>query len=208
MKNDINLFVKRKNTKNTKKIVAGVLIGAAFLAAFAAFGILLPMNNRVDAQAKLAELEQQLQSYDFTEEDLLANTEKNAMLTQQFEELTRLHESRSDILAYLGDIEDALPTSAQITYMSLTGNQLQITGTAPGDAEVATLSLHLRESDLFSSVFVSSSTVSEESDETMFTLTAALPVSLSGEALVEAGSETDGENSEEETPEQTEEVAS
>jgi Tfp pilus assembly protein PilN len=207
MKNDINLFIKRKNTKNTKKIVAGVFIGVVLLAAFAAVGILLPMNNRVDAQAKLAGLEQQLQSFDFTEEDLLGNTERNAMLTQQLEELTRLHESRSDILAYLGDIENALPTSAQITYMSLTGNQLQITGTAPGDAEVATLSLHLRESDLFSSVFVSTSTLSEESDGTMFTLTAALPVSLSGEALVESGSETDGENSDE-APEQTEEVSS
>jgi Tfp pilus assembly protein PilN len=202
MKNDINLFVKRKNNKNAKKIVAGVLIGAAVLVVFVAAGILLPMSNRVNATIQLSGLEQQLQTFDFTEEDLIANTEKNELLTQQLDELTLLHESRSDILGYLDNIENALPTTAQITYMSLTGNQLQITGIAPGDAEVATLSLHLRESGLFSSVFVSTSTVSEESDKTMFSLTAALPVSLSGEALVEAGSENENES-----PEQTEEVA-
>jgi Tfp pilus assembly protein PilN len=202
MKNDINLFVKRKNNKNAKKIVAGVLIGAAVLVVFVAAGILLPMSNRVNATIQLSGLEQQLQTFDFTEEDLIANTEKNELLTQQLDELTLLHESRSDILGYFDNIENALPTTAQITYMSLTGNQLQITGIAPGDAEVATLSLHLRESGLFSSVFVSTSTVSEESDKTMFSLTAALPVSLSGEALVEAGSENENES-----PEQTEEVA-
>ncbi len=207
MKNDINLFVKRKNSKNRKKLFVGLLIGAMCLTAFAAVGILLPMNSRANAQAKLTGLDQQAQAFTFTEEDLLTNTERDAQLTGQLDELTLLHESRSDILAYLEDIENALPTSAQITYMSLTGNQLQITGTAPGDAEVATLSLHLRESDLFSSVFVSTSTVSEESNSTMFSLTAALPISLSGEALVEDGSEADAEGSSV-IPEQSEEVAS
>lgn len=204
MKNDINLFVKRKNSKNRRKVIVGLLICAACLVAFVALGILLPMRSRSDAQMKLAGLDQQAQAFDFTEEDLLTNSEKNAQMTQQLGELTLLHESRSDILAYL---ENALPTSAQITYMSLTGNQLQITGIAPGDAEIATLSLHLRKSELFSSVFVSTSTVSEESDNTMFTLTASLPVSLSGEALLEVGSEGDAQSGNE-VPVQTEEVPS
>lgn len=207
MKNDINLFVKRKNSKNRRKVIVGLLVGVACLVAFVALGILLPMSSRADAQMKLAGLDQQAQAFDFTEEDLLANSEKNAQMTQQLGELTLLHESRSDILAYLTDIESALPTSAQITYMSLTGNQLQITGIAPGDAEIATLSLHLRESELFSSVFVSTSTVSEENDNTMFALTASLPVSLSGEAMVEDGSEGDAQSGNE-APAQTEEVPS
>ncbi len=207
MKNDINLFIKRKDSKNTKKIFAGVFIGMALIAAFLVLGILLPMSSRESAQASLQESEQQLQMIDFTEEDLLLNTENNTLLTQQLDELTLLHESRSDILAYLEDIENALPTKAQITYMSMAGNQLQIIGKAPGDVEVATLSLHLRKSGFFSSVFVVTSAVSEESKDTMFTLTAALPVSLSGEALAEAGSEDDNESSDD-TADNTGEVTS
>lgn len=211
MKNDINLFIKRQNSKNRKKFMVGLLIGAVFLFVFVAVGVLLPMNNRANAQLKLDALDQQLSVLDFTEQSLADNTAKNAQLTQQLDDLKRLHESRSDILAYLAGIENALPTSAQITYLSLTGNQLQITGIAPGDAELASFSLHLKESGLFSGVFVTTSTIPEHNENTMFTLTAALPVSLSGEAVVEEGSEDTAETgtadaASEDAPAQTEEV--
>ncbi len=207
MKNDINLFIKRKESKNTKKILVGLFFGAAFLVVFTAIGILLPMNNRAIAQSKLDGLNQQLQSLGFTEEDFIANSDKSAEISTQLNELSLLYASRSDILAYLAEIENALPTAAHITYMSLTGNQLQITGIAPGDTEIAALGLHMRESQHFNSVLVTVSTVSEEEGDTIFTLTAALPVSLSGEAIVEDGS-TSGEETGNKTAEQTQEAVS
>ncbi len=188
MKYDINLLVKRKNTANRKKLLVRILIGTACVVVFVVAGIVLPAFSRFNAQVKLASLESSLSSSGVSEEELMSNTAYVDKLNEQKTDLEALQASRSDILAYLSTIENALPESARITTLSLSGNELQITGISPGDAEVAAFSLHLRQSGSFSSVFVSTSTAGDET--TMFSLSATLPTSLGGEVQVLQSSET------------------
>lgn len=189
MKNDINLLTVRKETQNGSKqrtyVLFGILLAVGLLA-----GIVLPARTRSAAQLELSALEHKLKAATVSQETYVETMSESMLAESQRTSLQDLHESRSDILSYLSAIEQALPSSATLAHLSLSGNLLNIAGAAPGDAVIATFCVRLRESGAFSDVFLLSSEAGEErgSQTTMFTLSATLPTPLSGAAAVEDSS--------------------
>jgi hypothetical protein len=84
-------------------------------------------------------------------------------------------------------VESSLPTSATVTSITIKENALSITGVVPRDDVLATFALRLRQTNVFSSVFVvSSATVGST---TLFSIKAVLPTPLSDTAEITDGSD-------------------
>lgn len=188
MKNDINLLQKRKAKQYSGKKLGLVVLGIALFGALLYAGITLPSHTLSDAQLNLSELNNELLAQPAVEQELNEKMQLNATLSAQVTELQALSEARSDISLYLDTVENALPTSAYITSLTLSDNLMNISGVAPRDEVLATFALRLRESTVFKDVFINSSTVPDDSKNTVFTLTATLPKTLSGSSLIEDGS--------------------
>lgn len=207
MKNDINLIYKRKNVKSSQKMTIGILAGAVLLVVFIIAGIWLPLKTKADAQENLNSINQQIQAYQLSDADILTTTMEYQQLTEHLTKLTLIQESRSDVLNYLKSIENALPTGARLTNISMLDNLLTMTGEATDDTEIAAFMLHLKKSGLFIYLLLDSSTVSDNGHNTLFSLSAILPVSLSGPAVSEEVSDDELSNSENVAEQQTKEVS-
>ncbi len=189
MKNDINLLKHRKIAAGSGKKRSYVLFAILFAVILLA-GIVLPLRSLSSAKLKLYALESELMMTTVTQESLNLTMGQVAQLRSQLSDLQTLHASRSDILSYLSAIERSLPHTAELAQLTFSGNVLSISGTAPDDTTLAVFLLQLRNSGAFSNVFLSNSTSpSGQTKQAMFTLTATLPVPLSGAALAAAAKE-------------------
>jgi hypothetical protein len=112
------------------------------------------------------------------------------MLQQELSQLETLTATRQDVSKYVAAVEASLPTSATITYLNLEENTMSIGGIVPRDDVLATFALRLRETQVFSSVFVTSSTTPEENSSTAFVISALLPAPLSDATEVTDGSDS------------------
>lgn len=188
MKNDINLLSIRKNASESAKKRKTILFTILFLSILAA-GIILPSQTRMTAQARLDKLTNQLSGFSVTQEDVDAKTVQAALTAKQLADLQNLHQSRSDILSYLSGIESAKPSNLRIVQLVLEGNSMTVLGQAENDAALADFCLRLRDSGMFLSVFVETSTAlsDEDTSTTVFKLFATLPQQLEGNAIVEDG---------------------
>lgn len=198
MKNDINLLTIRKITGKDDKKLTYVLFFILFAVVLAA-GIILPSRARDEAEQKLKRLENALSKITITD-GTFAETKNNATFAvNQRAQLEALYSSRSDILSYLSVIERSLPQSAVLTHIKFADNYVNISGIAPSDSILAAFCLKLRQSNVFTSVFVSSSSLLSDDTHSMFSLTATLHKSLSGGAAVEEGDKGSRQNTDSST---------
>ena len=200
MKHDINLLQKKKPTQYSGKKLGIVLLVVLLLGGLLFIGIRLPERALKDAQIRLADLNQQIANQTAIEQQLTEKTQKNAMLQQQLAQLEVLSATRQDVARYVEAVEASLPTSASVTHLSLEGNRMTVSGIVQRADALATFALRLRETQAFSSVFVTSSVTPEPNAPTTFVVTALLPTPLSSEAGVTDGSDSPGKP--EESPDQ------
>ena len=185
MKSDINLLFKRRNNNFSARKLAATLIVIAVFAGSLYAGITLPSQALAQARVEVQDLDAKLETSTVTEEDLREKTRYSAFLQEQLDDLTTLSSTESDVSAYLKAIEDALPTSANITSLTVTDDNLNILGTALSDEIVATFCLMLKDCGMFENVFISTSTALSEDEITAFTLSAKLIEPLGSSAMIE-----------------------
>jgi len=188
MKHDINLLQKRKATQYSGKKLGTVLLFALLFAALLYAGIALPSRSLQNAKIQLADLNNQIASQATVDQDLTQKTQRNAVLQEELTQLQALGSTRQDVEKYLGAVESSLPTSASIMALKISDSTMTITGVAPRDEVLATFALRLRETKAFSSVFVTSSTITGKS--TLFSIKALLPATLNDTANVTDGSDS------------------
>ena len=196
MKSDINLLYKRREKKYSGKKLASFLIVVLFFAGSLYAGIAIPSQALASAKLELAELEGELVTSSFTDQELSERTVYSTSLSEQLEDLTTLSSTKSDITAYLDAIEQSLPIQANLTSLSLSGDRMNLIGVALNDTVVATFCLKLIETGVFEDVYISSTTALDYSYQTSFTLSATLPTSLNSESLIQ-DTEQDDTSSEE-----------
>jgi len=193
MKHDINLLQKKKPTQYSGKKLGIALLVVLLFGGLLFIGIRLPEKALKDARMRLADLNQQIANQTAIEKQLTEKTQKNAMLQQQLAQLEVLSATRQDVARYVEAVETSLPTSATVTYLSLEGNRMTVSGTVQRADALATFALRLRETQAFASVFITSSVTSEPNAPTSFVVTALLPTPLSDEAGVTGGSDIPGQ---------------
>lgn len=186
MKHDINLLQKRKATQYSGKKLGIILLAVVLVAALVYAGIALPSGQLDNAKAALARLDEQLVDQQATQQELVLKQAYNTALAQQVTELQKVSEIRSSAADYLDCIEKSLPTDAVVTYLELKDRLLTLNGSVPNDEVLATFALRLKETALFESVQVLSS--SEIDDLTMFNIKLILPEALVSSIPVEDGS--------------------
>jgi Tfp pilus assembly protein PilN len=191
MKHDINLLQKKKATQYSGKKLGTILLIVLLLGGLLFAGIKLPIKLLDDAQIRLTALDEQIADQTAIDQKMTEKTQKNAILQQELTQLETLTATRQDVAKYMAAVEASLPTSATITYISLEENTMSISGIVPRDDVLATFALRLRETQVFSSVFVSSSTTPEENSSTAFTISALLPTPLSDATEVTDGSDSE-----------------
>ncbi len=182
MKNDINLLTVRKSTIGSDKKRSYFLFATLFVVVIIA-AVMLPGRARSEAEEKNKALQDALSNYTITEESFEETTKTAALCVNRRSQLEALYGSRSDILLYLSVIENSLPQTAVLTLIEFSDNLVGLSGFAQNDGAVAAFCLKLRQSDMFSDVFITSSTRLEETNS--FSITASLHKSLSGNATVE-----------------------
>lgn len=194
IKNDINLIQRRKSgqysTKNLMLTIAIVVIVGICVY----LGITLPTSNLAATKAAVTNLEDQLQQFSGialsaggtnTDVDIPVNAgldviymEKSKQLKgleEQLESLKIIATAESNALSYINAIEESTPSEVNLTGIAMYNDNLSLNGTASGDTSLAIFCLRLRETNMFSDVFVSSSMVeSQGSTSTIFNLTARL----------------------------------
>jgi len=200
MKHDINLLQKKKPTQYSGKKLGIVLLAVLLFGGLLFIGIRLPEKALKNAQIRLADLNQQIANQTAVEQQLTEKTQKNAMLQQELAQLEVLSATRQDIARYVEAVEASLPTSATVTHLNLEGNRMTVNGIVQRADTLATFALRLRETQAFSSVFITSSVTPEPNAPTTFVVTALLPTPLSDEAGVTDGSDSPGQS--EESPDQ------
>jgi len=200
MKHDINLLQKKKPTQYSGKKLGIVLLAVLLFGGLLFIGIRLPEKALKNAQIRLADLNQQIANQTAVEQQLTEKTQKNAMLQQELAQLEVLSATRQDIARYVEAVEASLPTSATVTHLNLEGNRMTVNGIVQRADTLATFALRLRETQAFSSVFITSSVTPEPNAPTTFAVTALLPTPLSGEAGVTDGSDRPSQS--EESPDQ------
>lgn len=180
MKSDINLLYKRKVKKYSSQKLAVIILVFAAIAGLLYAGIALPAQALAAAKLQVASLQGQLITSTTTEQELQQKTEQFDTLTEQLETIQSLSSAKSDISSYLEAVENSLPTTANLTQLSLSGTTLSLNGVAANDTVIATFCVKLRETGLFQSVVLETSTVStgEESESTAFSVTVTLASSL------------------------------
>lgn len=192
MKHDINLLQKKKAPQYSGKKLGMVLLIGLLLIGLLLAGIQLPNRALKDAQLRLADLNQQIANQTAIEQQLAEKTQKNAMLQQELSQLEVLSATREDAAKYVEAVETSLPTSASVTYLNLEGNKMTVSGIAQRADALATFALRLRETQVFASVFITSSVTPEPNAPTSFVVTALLPTPLSDAAGVTDGSGSAG----------------
>ena len=186
MKNDINLLYKRKQKQYSSKKWAGIMLGVVFFAGALYFGITLPTNNLAATKVQVADLDSKLNENAGIEAQMLEKSVEFRSLEEQLAGLKLISTAKSDVTLYLETIEESVPVEAYITQMSMGDEALDILGVAQSDEILATFMLRLREKNLFSDLYVASTTVMFGTDTTtMFRLTGTLPVSLSDIPMAE-----------------------
>jgi Tfp pilus assembly protein PilN len=183
MKNDINLLQKRKGKQYSSQKVATLLLAVALFAGSVYAGFTFPDSIRAQARLNAARLSDELVSATDKDKDLADLTELYATRSEQLDALTALDTARSDMGGYLDAVEKSLPTSANISSLSIAEQTLSITGVAADDDVVAIFCVRLRETGQFSSVFLQSS-IAAPGDTTVFTMIAELPTTLDSSALL------------------------
>ncbi|NLT97954.1 MAG: hypothetical protein GXW96_07390, partial [Christensenellaceae bacterium] len=157
MKHDINLLQKKKPTQYSGKKLCIVLLAVLLFGGLLFIGIRLPEKALKNAQIRLADLNQQIANQTAVEQQLTEKTQKNAMLQQELAQLEVLSATRQDIARYVEAVEASLPTSATVTHLNLEGNRMTVNGIVQRADTLATFALRLRETQAFSSVFITSS---------------------------------------------------
>lgn len=193
-KNDINLIQRRKNGQYSFKsimIAIGILV---FVGVCVYLGITLPSKNLSETKAAVIRLEDQLQQFSGialsaggtnTDIDIPVNagldtiymvkTKQLKSLEEQLESLKIISTAESNALAYIYAIEESTPEKVSLTSISMNEDNLSLNGTASGDTALAVFCLRLKETNMFSDVFVSSSMVIVPDDTTtIFNMTATL----------------------------------
>jgi Tfp pilus assembly protein PilN len=192
MKHDINLLQKKKATQYSSKKLGTLLLIVVLFAALIYGGIALPTSSLSNAQIRLVDLNKQVSDQSEVNQELAQKTQHNAELQEALKQLETLSATRQDVAKYMEAVESSLPTSAAITSIQMSENTMSVTGTAPRDEVLATFALRLRETKVFSSVFVTSSTNPDGDNLIVFLVRAVLPTPLSNAAAVTDGS--DGED--------------
>lgn len=193
-KNDINLIQRRKNGQYSLKsimIAIGILV---FVGVCVYLGITLPSKNLSETKAAVIRLEDQLQQFSGialsaggtnTDIDIPVNagldtiymvkTKQLKGLEEQLESLKMISTAESNALAYINAIEESAPDEVKFTSISMNEDNLSLNGTASGDTALAVFCLRMKETNMFSDVFVSSSMVVIPGDSTtIFNMTATL----------------------------------
>lgn len=193
-KNDINLIQRRKNGQYSLKSIMIAIGILAFVGVCVYLGITLPTNNLSETKAAVIRLEDQLQQFSGialsaggtnTDIDIPVNagldiiymekTKQLKGLEEQLESLKIISTAESNALAYIKAIEESAPEEVNLTSISMNEDNLSLNGTASGDSALAVFCLRLKETNMFSDVFVSSSMVVLPGDTTtIFNMTATL----------------------------------
>lgn len=204
-KNDINLIQRRKSGQYSIKnimIAIGILI---FVGVCVYLGITLPTKNLSDTKAAVIRLEDQLQQFSGialsaggtnTDNDIPVNASLDTIYMEKTKQLKALEEqlkslkiistAESNALAYIKAIEESTPKKVNLTSITMSKDNLSLNGTASGDTTLAVFCLKLKETNLFSNVFVSSSMVIIPGDTaTIFNMTATLNEPLDSMPTVE-----------------------
>lgn len=192
MKHDINLLQKRKPVQYSGKKLGVILLVLLLIGAALYAGIALPLNMLADAKSKLAALDAELSAESGIDQELTDKTNKNVALIQLVQQLQDISDNKESVLHYIEALEASLPTSAYISNLTMADNELTVNGIVPRDEVLATFALRLRETKLFSDVYVTTSTVLTEDKETSFQLVATLPEYLNTAPDIIDGSEQAG----------------
>ncbi len=161
------------------------------------FGVTVPANNLTATKKALTNLENELAQFsalamssveaddetapeNVTLESILVDkSEKLAFLSEQLEGLKLISTADSNALAYIYAIEESTPVNVNVSSLTMSGDNLTIVGTSQDDTALATFCLRLRETSMFSQVFVEGTMVRMPGEKTsFFTITAILVESL------------------------------
>ncbi len=202
MKNDINLLQKRKNQKFSGQKWAALILVIVLIAGAAYAGITIPSSLRFTAHLAAAKLNSDIQNATGQAGDLSELNSAYAQRKEQLDALATIDTSTSAISEYINAVEQACPTTVNLSLFNASGETIHINGTAASDEDIATFCLHLRETGIFSSVFLENSvdTVVNGADNagsgdiliitedavivTSFTITLTLPVTLDSSAVL------------------------
>ncbi len=183
MKSDINLLQKKKGKQYSAQKIALMLVFLVFFAGAVYAGFTLPQNALTAAQLKAAGLNRELTGSSGAGDSLSELTQNYLTRSEQLEALTAIDGARSDINGYLEAVEKSLPTSANLSTLTLSGKEMSITGVALSDADVAAFCLRLRETGAFANVFLQNSIALEDYGVT-FSLLAELPATLDSSGIL------------------------
>ena len=201
MKHDINLLQKRKPVQYSGKKLGVILLVVLLIGAALYAGIALPLNMLADAKSKLAALDAELSTESGIDQELTDKTNKNVALMQLVQQLQEINDNKENVLHYIEALEASLPTSAYISNLTMADNELTVNGIVPRDEVLATFALRLRETKLFSDVYVTTSTVLTEDKETSFQLIATLSEYLStAPDIIDGSEQAEGSESPTSTP--------
>ena len=186
MKKDINLLYKRKSKQYSGKKLVIIMLAILFIGGALYFGITLPTEALANTKAAVSQLDSKLSENKDLDTQMLEKAREKKVLEEQLEGIKMISSAKSDVSEYVEIIEESLPREALVTQLSMSDESLEILGVAENDEILATFFLRLREKNVFSDLYVVSSTVLLGTDNTtMFRLTGTLPKSLSDVPLAE-----------------------
>ncbi|MBT3318907.1 MAG: PilN domain-containing protein [Clostridia bacterium] len=198
IKNDINLVFKRKTKQYSPKSLAITIVAVTVIGVGVFFGITLPTKNLAATKKAVTNLENEIAQYsalamssgetdemsevpaDLTLETvLIIKSEKLSSLNEQLDGLKLISTAESNALAYIYAIEESIPGEINIGNLIMNGQTLEIIGISYDDTSLATFCLRLRETGMFTDVFVSTSMVRFPGEKSaIFTISAELIESL------------------------------
>lgn len=194
IKNDINLIHRRKSAQYSSKSLMMTIAIVVIVGVCVYLGITLPKNNLAATKAAVINLEDQLQQFSGialsaggtnTDIDIPANAGLDAIymekskqlksLDEQLESLKMISTAESNALAYINAIEESTPSEVNLTSISMKDDKLNLNGIASSDTSLAVFCLRLKETNMFSDIFIPSSIVVSPGDTTTtFNITARL----------------------------------
>lgn len=213
IKNDINLIFRRKSKQYSPKSLAITIAAVTVIGIGAFFGITLPTNNLAATKKAVTNLENEIAQYsalslssdssfdaetlpaDVTLETILIlKSERLSSLNEQLDGLKLISTAESNALAYIYAIEDSIPAEINIGSLTMRGQTLEMVGISENDTALATFCLRLRETAMFSDVFVSTTMVQlPEEKSAIFTISAVLSESLDAMPAVQDETEDNSE---------------
>jgi len=167
---DINLIPRKYRKPYSSKtiiLIIGIIVIIASLFYLAAS---VPSMLKNNALAKRTQYDAQIAQLSEKETEFYEKAERRSMLSDKVEYLKTFEETKTDVVGIFDIIETTCPKNVVLSNVSINEEFVMLTGMAGSDSEIAVFALHLRNHDIFTSVFITSSTTTEDKTSEAFTI--------------------------------------